>query len=313
MAVSLRSTDLRGQQTAAKRASHLAERQFGAIARRQLIAVGFSEARVRSWHAGGRLHLRYPGVYAFGRRDLGTEGQLSAALLFAGGGAALSGLTALWWMGLLGRRPDLIHVDAPGRKRSIGDLAIRHPRTVERVWHRRLPSVPLPQALLRATESLTHDSLRLVLARADFQHVLSLPALHAAIGRGRAGSDAVRRALNSHLPQLARCTNPLEVDFVLLCERFGIEIPEPNARVGRYRPDMLWREARLIVELDGEDAHSSPAQIQADERRQAALEAMGHRVLRFTWDGVHRSSQQTAASVRSAIIGACGSPLQPTR
>lgn len=304
MAVSSRSGDLTGHRSAAKRASRLAERQFGAIARFQLLELGFSRARIRSWLRDGRLHARYPGVYAFGRHELGTEGELSAALLFAGRGAALAGLTALWWMGLLGRRPDRIHLDAPGRKASYGDIAIRHPRNVERIHHRDLPSVPLPNALLRSAGALSHDSLRLVLARADFENLLSLPAVHAAIGRGRPGSRALRRALACHLPQLARCANPLEVDFVLLCERFGLPLPEPNPRIGRYRPDMLWREARLIVELDGREAHSSEAQRAADGRRQAALEAMGFTVIRFGWAEVHSMPERVAAEVRSAMIRA---------
>ena len=313
MAVSSGITDLTGHYSRTKRASRLAERQFGAIARRQLREIGFSEARIRSWLADERLHVRYPGVYALGRRDLGTEGEMAAALLFAGPGAALAGLSALWWMELLGRRPAQIHVDAPGDKRSSHGIVIRHPRRVERIEHRRLPSVPLPRALLRASEQLSHDSLRLVLARADFHRILDLQALHDATGRGVAGSRALRAALAAHLPQLARCANALERDFVLLCERFSLPIPEPNVRIGRYVPDMLWPDLRLIVELDGADAHSSAAQLQADAARQAALEAQGFTVIRFGWDDVHATPENVAAQVRSAMIAACESPSPPTK
>ena len=79
-----RITDLTGQQSAPRRASRLAGRQFGVIARRQLRGLGFSEARIRSWLRMERLHPRYPGVYAWGRAELDTEGQLAAALLYAG-------------------------------------------------------------------------------------------------------------------------------------------------------------------------------------------------------------------------------------
>jgi len=147
-----------------KRASQLATRQFGSIARRQLLAVGFTPTRVRVWARSGRLYARYPEVYAYGRSDLSTEGELSAALLFAGPGGALGGIAALWWLGLLERRPDLIHVDAPGRRTSRDDVRIRHPGEVRRVWVRDLPVVALPQALLASSEQLRHDSLRLVLA-----------------------------------------------------------------------------------------------------------------------------------------------------
>lgn len=284
-----------------KRASQLATRQFGTIARRQLLEVGFSPTRVRGWVRCGRLYPKYPGVYAFGRHDLGTEGELSAALLFAGRGAALGGISALWWLGLLDRRPASIHIDAPGRKASRDDVAIRHPGEVHRFWVRALPVVPLPQALLPATRCLRHNSLRLVLARAEFRHLLDLPSLYAAVGPGRPGTIAIRAALGAHLPQLARCRSPLEVDFVLLCERFRIEIPEPNPRVGRWRPDMFWRRQRLIVELDGKDAHSTPAQLAADEAREAELRRMGFTVVRFTWAEVRFDAEAVAAKLRGLL------------
>ena len=276
-------------------------RQFGAIARWQLFELGFSRARILHLTRSGRLHPRYPGVYAVGRPDLGTKGGLAAAILFAGPGAALGGISALWWMQLLGHRPNLVHVDAPGRRSSRADIRIRHPREVIRRWHRGLPVVPLPNALLVATDDLAHNSLRLVLARAEFHHLLHLPSLHAALGPGRPGSSALRAAMAAHLPQLAACESPLEIDFVLLCERFGVSLPEPNVRIGRWRPDMLWREARLIVELDGEDAHRTAAQLATDERRSADLRRRGFTVIRFTWDQVHSESAAVAADLLTRL------------
>ena len=170
-----------------------------------------------------------------------------------------------------------------------------------RQWHRGLPVVPLPQALLAAATDLSHDSLRLVLARAEFHHLLHLSSLHAALGSGRPGSTALRAAMAAHLPQLAACESPLEIDFVLLCERFGVPLPEPNVRIGRWRPDMLWREARLVVELDGEGAHHTAAQLAADERRAAELRRRGFTVIRFTWNQVHFDAAAVAADLLTRL------------
>ena len=287
---------MRGQ-NASQRAARLATRQYGAIARRQLLAIGVSSTRVERWLGGGRLFLRYPGVYAYGRPDLSPQGELAAALLHAGPGAALSGLTALWWLELLNRRPALIEIDAPGKRTSRQDLLIRHPAEVRRAPHRGLPTVPIERALLCAAGSLSPDSLRLVLARAEFRKLISLRAVDLAASEGRRGSRKLRAALDSHLPQLARCTNGLERDFVLLCERYRLPLPEPNPRIGRYRPDMLWRDARLIVELDGKDAHSTAAQLTSDQNRQVVLEGRGHTVIRFTAAKVDHESDHVAARV----------------
>lgn len=293
-----RITDPRGLRYVAERATGLAERQFGPIARWQLRELGFSEARVRSWLESGRLHVRHPGVYALGRPSLDERGDLAAALLFAGRGAALSSITALWWIGLLERRPDLIHIDAPGRRASRREISIRHPARVERFLHRELPVVALPRALQTSADILSRNSMRLVLARAEYRKVLDLPSLMASLGSGRNGSAAIRAAVASHLPQLARCESQLEIDFVLLCERFRIELPEPNVRISRWRPDMLWREQRLIVELDGRDAHSSSAQIASDERRAAELRRRGFIVVRFTWAQVHFEQEFVVSELR---------------
>lgn len=287
-----------------ERATELARRGFGAISRRRILEAGISDAQIHGWLRCGRLHPRYPGVYTWGRADTPTEGDLAAGLLYAGPGSALAGLTALWWRALLNRRPAVIHIDAPGAAGSRADLAIRHPAPFEREWHRGLPIVPLPNALLVAAGTLSHDALRLVLARAEYEGCLSLGDLEATLGRGRRGSAAVRAAMSAHLPQLARCESPLEREFVLLCERFALPIPEPNERIGRFRPDMLWPQAGLIVELDGRRAHHTAAQLGRDARKQEFLVSRGHRVLRFPHaDVFHRAEAVAAVVERQLALG----------
>ena len=65
---------------------------------------------------------------------------------------------------------------------------------------------------------------------------------------------------------------------------------------------MLWRNARLIVELDGREAHSTATQLAADAKRQAALERWGFRVLRFSWAQVNFEADRVAASVRRHLL-----------
>ena len=120
--------------------------------------------------------------------------------------------------------------------------------------------------------------MRVVHARAE----IALSCCDSQRARGRCSRSGRRRRRPPSAPpstptspQLARCANGLERDFVLLCERHGLPLPEPNPRIGRYRPDMLWREARLIVELDGRDAHSTGGPARLRRRRQAELEGLG--------------------------------------
>jgi hypothetical protein len=284
-----------------ERAGRRARRQFGAIARWQLLATGNTPSRIEHWQRVGRLHRVHPGVYALGPRELTAAGETAAALLHAGPGAALAGVSTLWWLGLLHRRPDPVRVATPGRARSRIGVRVTYRPTLTRRLHRGLPAVPFPEALLAAAVELSRDSLRLVLARAEFERLLDRRELEAVLRSGRRGASALRAAVDAHLPALGRCANGFERDFVLLCERHGLPIPEPNARIGRYRPDMLWREATLIVELDGRCAHSTPAQLAADERRQAELERRGYTVLRFTARQLSGEPGRVAAELRRLL------------
>lgn len=303
MADEMRIAPARAGRSAVGAAAELAGRQFGAIARWQLLELGHSNSRIEHWLRAARLHVRYPGVYAWGRADLSVQGRIAAGLLLAGHGAALAGLTGLWWRGFLNRRPGLIWVAAPGRRSSRDDVRIAHPLAVGRVWRRSLPLTPLPETLLAAAGELHPDSLRLVLARAEFDRELDLMDLEEVAVSGRRGSRALRAAIGSHLPQLAACANGFEREFVLLCERYELPLPDPNVRIGRFRPDMLWRELRVIVELDGKDAHGTPAQLGADRRRQVALERLGYTVHRLRWSQVRFEPSRTAAEVRRILAG----------
>ncbi|MFP5362069.1 MAG: endonuclease domain-containing protein [Thermoleophilia bacterium] len=90
-----------------------------------------------------------------------------------------------------------------------------------------------------------------------------------------------------------------------LLDGAGIDRPEINPLLhldGRaIRPDLLFADRRLVVELDGRRWHDDPLTQQDDAARQAILEAHGHRVLRITWLQVVSHPQQTLRRIRAAL------------
>ncbi|MDR2380820.1 MAG: endonuclease domain-containing protein [Bifidobacteriaceae bacterium] len=67
------------------------------------------------------------------------------------------------------------------------------------------------------------------------------------------------------------------------------------------RVDILFRAAKLIVEIDGFAAHSSKEAFQKDRTRQNALIAAGYQILRFTWDDLVSRPDQFADAIEHQI------------
>jgi very-short-patch-repair endonuclease len=87
-----------------------------------------------------------------------------------------------------------------------------------------------------------------------------------------------------------------------LCEEYAIPIPEFNEWLHGHLVDAVWHEQRVVVECDGEDAHSRWAQIQADRDRDLALRAAGYTVLRYTWPQISKQPGAVAADIQRALL-----------
>jgi very-short-patch-repair endonuclease len=58
-------------------------------------------------------------------------------------------------------------------------------------------------------------------------------------------------------------------------------MPETNVRFGRFEADFVWREQRLIVELDSGRYHSGPGAVHRDREKDLVFRDAGFDVLRF--------------------------------
>lgn len=286
---------------AAVRVARLAARQEGVVKEAQLRALGLDRFAVARSVDAAKLHRRYPGVYLVGHEALSFKGELIAALFYAGDGAALSHRSAAHWWGLVQTPPQRIHISVPRRHRPVAGIALHHPRSVKRVLHHRLPVTPAARTLLDVATDATDHELRKALAEADFQDLLDVGDLESVMRRGRRGSRRLRRTYRAHLPQLARTETPLEDEFVLLCERYAIPLPEPNVWIAGYRVDAIWHSERVIVELDGRDAHSSQARRLTDHQRDLKLRALGYVVRRYSWHQVFKHPADVAADARQTL------------
>ena len=287
-------------QDVASRVVALAERQFGVISSAQLLVCGLSRSGIVRWVDAGRLHRIARGVYALGHRAIAIEGELAAALLQAGSGAALSHGTAAWWCGLLRFPENRIHVSQTGRGRSTMDIVVHHPSHVHRIWHRGLPVTDVAQTLLDIAPSASAAAFRRAIAQADHLGLISPEELRRASG-GRRGCRRLHRALDRHLPELAGTMSPLEDRFVLFCEARGLPIPEPNGLIAGYHVDAVFREPRLAVELDGREVHGKPAAVVEDRRRELAIRGAGFTIVRYGSEQIDHQPEATARDLADLL------------
>lgn len=97
----------------------------------------------------------------------------------------------------------------------------------------------------------------------------------------------------------------LERAFIRLCREAGLPIPICQARIearGAFvaRVDFLDADLRLVIEVTGAVAHSTPAQRAADARRRNALVTAGYLVLEFTDEQIVREPADVIDQVRRA-------------
>lgn len=74
----------------------------------------------------------------------------------------------------------------------------------------------------------------------------------------------------------------LERDFLRLWRRHRLPAPEVNVPIGRLTVDFLWREQRLVVEVDSYATHGGAIAFDDDRIRNLKLRRLGYRVHRYS-------------------------------
>lgn len=275
--------------------ARLATRQSGVVSRKQLLALGLSGDQIRYRTAASRLRPVYRGVYAVGHDALPQRGRLIAALLVAGPGAALSHGTAAALWKLIRSMPPFIEITTTGRApKTRPGLPFCTAREMD---VRRLGGLPLTTPLqtlkdLAATRpgGLLEDAC----SEALYLGLVPLAALRGQRGRGAARLRAVGADAAPTRSRLERALRPV-------LEQHHLPQPEINVRLGRYRPDFLWRAHRVIVETDGWQGHGHRLAFERDRARDAELQAAGYVVLRFTRRQVREDPQGVARTIAATL------------
>jgi very-short-patch-repair endonuclease len=142
-----------------------------------------------------------------------------------------------------------------------------------------LPRTSVARTLRDLAAVTPSHRLERIAHRAAHLHILEATELepHAP---GARRLRAAMRSLEADEPQITR--SELEERFLALVQQAGLTRPKVNARVAGYEVDFLWRDHRLVVEVDGYAFHGHRLAFERDRDKQQALTARGFRVSRIT-------------------------------
>jgi hypothetical protein len=283
--------------------SSLATRQHGIVCRRQLLDRGLTTRQIRSrTDRRGLLRLR-PGTYAVGHRALTVHSHWMAAVLYAGPDAVLSYGSAAALFGVVAPVHG-IDVTRTGGSLEAPGLTVHSSRSLcqeDRTSMRGIPVTSPARTLIDLAGTETARALDDKLSAAWRLGLLDCAAVKAGLERvpNRKGAGQLRRLLKLYEMTGKRSRSELETRFLRLCFDAGLPMPEPDAQVGRYRADLLWREQRLIAEIDSRGFHAH--RFEEDRIRDIDNLTAGYRTIRVTYRMLETAPGQLVASVRTLL------------
>jgi very-short-patch-repair endonuclease len=273
----------------------LAGDQHGVVARSQLLHAGLTAEAIKRRVRAGRLHRVHAGVYAVGHRVLTREGRWMAAVLACGPKAVLSHATAAAAWDLR-RAGTVIHVTVPGRGGGKAPRGVRLHRSptltpAEITDYRGIPVTRVARTIIDLARIVSEDELERIVDLADEHGLVDFAALRSA------RSACLKAVLKNYDPAPTR--SEMERRFRRLCKRHGLPLPETNALIEGYLVDFVWRDVRLIVEIDGYKYHRAPRRFERDREQDVNLGGKGWRTLRFTWRQIMHREAWVAGAVRT--------------
>jgi hypothetical protein len=275
----------------------IATRQHGVATAEQLREAGIDKSAVTRRVKAGRLHRLHRGVYAVGHRAPTHHSRWMAAVLACGKGAVLSHSSAAALWELLRPIDGPIHVSVP----TTSGLKSKHGIRLHRC-----PSLAEPPSSPSSNWQGGGRGRRLTIT---YRHRIPVTTIQRTIDdlEGTVAPYLLRRAKRQaelkgiHLEgvERKRQRSDLEEDFLALIHHFSS--PETNVKLGRWEVDFLWREHKLVVEIDSFRYHQGSVAFHNDYARDLDLRQRGFTVLRFDETQIEEEPTRVVADVARAL------------
>jgi very-short-patch-repair endonuclease len=241
-------------------------------------------------------------VYAVGYRSGSSLARAMAAVLACGPDAVLShrSAAALWDIAVSGAGPVEV-TTRTGRRHP--EVTVHRSTTLtpqQVTTHFGIPVTTVARTLIDLADVLDDRALARAFNEAQITRRMRLGELATFLPHLKGRRAATR--LRPFVEHPARPTRSvLEDTFLALIASHALPPPQVNQRVAGYEVDMLWREQRLVAELDGRRYHEHDRAFERDRERDANLLAAGYRVVRVTWQRLVRQPEREAERLRALL------------
>jgi very-short-patch-repair endonuclease len=289
------------------RIAELADAQHGTVKHPQLVELGLHPRAIGRRIAAGRLHVLHRGVYAVGDRALPHLGRLVAAV-YASGRGAVAGRRSAAALHRLCAYDGMPEVTArPGTKKHRGirmTQSVLQPDEITTVQG--IPVTTVARTLLDLG-AIDGDLAVKAVRQAEFLRVFDLAEVSRLLERypKRRGTARLRRVIQSYVDSEGRTRSEMEERFRSLVLDANLPAPELNGTVAlgavTIEADAVWHDARLIVELDGRQAHATRHAFEADRERDRLAALGGWIVIRVTWRQLNERPKRIIADIRHLL------------
>jgi REase_MTES_1575 len=232
-----------------------------------------------------------------------------AAVLAMGSEAVLSHRSAAALWGVRATARERIEVTLPAAYHARPRIEVHRARLApdETTIHRGIPVTTPNRTLLDLAAVLDARHIEKAINEAEILRLTALLSLDEVVRRhrGRRGAKALREILATRTLGATITRSELEDRFLRFLDEAVLPRPEVNVALrvaGRWiEIDCLWRDRRLIVELDGHATHATAAGFERDRARDRALHANGWRVVRITWRQLHEEPDAVARDLERLL------------
>lgn len=289
--------------------------QAGAVHRADVLDAGFTEQELQGLVGRGKLEPRFRWTYVFPGRARGLDTRCWCGVLSAGEGALVTGAKALALMGALPEPSGPIEcIRRTGRPRPQPGLLVRREPQLsdaDAATVRGIPTATFARSLLDFARGARADDVDRALdtgARLRLFNGRDLERLQQQVA-DHPGEAVLTAALARLDATTGLKRSELERRLIKLITESDLPTPLVNSVVHGFEVDIRLPGTRGIIEADGREYHSSPADIARDIEKRRILEDLGFVIQLFDWEAVNYRPAETLQIARTFMAANMAPPV----